>query len=73
MKKLIELCVEGAKIIDLCIEGDKFIEEGTGGVYNKAVKGVKMGKGASDHFYVFETMFMTFDKRPCIPHIDFCE
>ncbi|KAG2110809.1 peptidase M24, structural domain-containing protein [Suillus discolor] len=45
MKKLIELCVEGAKIIDLCIEGDKFIEEGTGGVYNKAVKGVKMGKG----------------------------
>ncbi|KAG2074315.1 proliferation-associated protein 1 [Suillus decipiens] len=45
MKKLIELCVEGAKIIDLCIEGDKFIEEGTGGVYNKAVKGVKMSKG----------------------------
>ncbi|KAG1821637.1 peptidase M24, structural domain-containing protein [Suillus subaureus] len=45
MKKLIELCIEGAKIIDLCIEGDKFIEEGTGGVYNKAVKGVKMSKG----------------------------
>jgi curved DNA binding protein len=45
MKKLIELCVEGAKIIDLCIEGDKFIEEGTGGVYNKVVKGVKMNKG----------------------------
>ncbi|KAG2743543.1 proliferation-associated protein 1 [Suillus brevipes Sb2] len=45
MKKLIEICVEGAKIIDLCIEGDKFIEEGTGGVYNKAVKGVKMSKG----------------------------
>ncbi|KAG1841664.1 peptidase M24, structural domain-containing protein [Suillus subalutaceus] len=45
MKKLILLCVEDAKIIDLCIEGDKFIEEGTGGVYNKAVKGVKMSKG----------------------------
>lgn len=45
MKKLIALCVEGAKIIDLCIEGDKFIEEGTGGVYNKLVKGVKTSKG----------------------------
>ncbi|OAX42485.1 proliferation-associated protein 1 [Rhizopogon vinicolor AM-OR11-026] len=45
MKKLIALCVEGAKIIDLCIEGDKFIEEGTGGVYNKPVKGVKTIKG----------------------------
>ncbi|OJA13618.1 hypothetical protein AZE42_03963 [Rhizopogon vesiculosus] len=45
MKKLIALCVEGAKIIDLCTEGDKFIEEGTGGVYNKPVKGVKMSKG----------------------------
>jgi hypothetical protein len=45
--KLIELCVEGAKITDLCIEGDKFFEEETGGVYNKAVKGVKMSKGAS--------------------------
>jgi methionine aminopeptidase len=47
MKKLIALCVEGAKIIDLCIQGDKFIEEGTGGVYNKPVKGVKTSKGAS--------------------------
>jgi len=54
MKKLIAICVEGAKIIDLCIEGDKFIEEGTGGVYNKAVKGVKMSKGASDIFHGFE-------------------
>ncbi|KAJ8597315.1 proliferation-associated protein 1 [Rhizopogon salebrosus TDB-379] len=45
MKKLIALCVEGAKIIDLCIQGDKFIEEGTGGVYNKPVKGVKTSKG----------------------------
>jgi hypothetical protein len=61
--QLIELCVEGAKIIDLCIEGDKFFEEETGGVYNKAVKGVKMSKGASDHFHVVEMMFMTFRQK----------
>jgi len=46
-KKLIELCVEGAKVIDLCIEGDKLLEQGTGAVYNKAVKGVKVTKGIS--------------------------
>ncbi|KAH9481611.1 Proliferation-associated protein 2G4 [Psilocybe cubensis] len=46
-KKLIELCVEGAKVIDLCIEGDRLIEEGTGAVYNKSVKGVKVPKGVS--------------------------
>ncbi|KAF9223769.1 proliferation-associated protein 1 [Gyrodon lividus] len=45
MKKLISLCVEGAKIIDLSIEGDKLIEDGTGAVYNKSVKGVKVSKG----------------------------
>jgi hypothetical protein len=38
--------VEGAKVIDLCIEGDKLIEQGTGTVYNKNVKGVKVPKGA---------------------------
>jgi hypothetical protein len=38
--------VEGAKVIDLCIEGDKLIEQGTGVVYNKNVKGVKVLKGA---------------------------
>lgn len=47
MKKLIELSVEGAKIIDLCVEGDKLLEEATGGVYNKPVKGVKFSKGTS--------------------------
>ena len=47
MKKLVELSVEGAKILDICIEGDKLIEQGTGAVYNKAVKGVKVPKGAS--------------------------
>lgn len=45
MKKLVDLAVQGAKVIDLCIEGDKLIEEGTGAVYNKSVKGVKVGKG----------------------------
>ena len=45
-KKIIELSVEGAKVIDLCIEGDKLIEQGTGAVYNKNVKGVKVLKGA---------------------------
>ncbi|KAF8071831.1 proliferation-associated protein 1 [Lyophyllum atratum] len=44
-KKLIELSVEGAKVIDLCVEGDKLIEQGTSGVYNKAVKGAKVNKG----------------------------
>ncbi|KAJ8521927.1 hypothetical protein ONZ45_g1449 [Pleurotus djamor] len=45
VKKLIDLCVEGAKVIDICVEGDKLLEEGTGAVYNKAVKGVKVPKG----------------------------
>ncbi|KAF8638343.1 hypothetical protein AX17_002363 [Amanita inopinata Kibby_2008] len=47
MKKLVELCVEGAKVIDLCIEGDKLIEQGVGTVYNKPIKGVKVTKGIS--------------------------
>jgi len=46
-KQLIDLCVEGAKVIDLCIEGDKLLEQGTGAVYNKNVKGVKVSKGVS--------------------------
>ncbi|KAI0044029.1 proliferation-associated protein 1 [Auriscalpium vulgare] len=45
VKKLVGLSVEGAKVLDLCIEGDKLIEEGTGAVYNKAPKGVKVPKG----------------------------
>ncbi|KAI6042611.1 proliferation-associated protein 1 [Pisolithus marmoratus] len=49
MRKLVSLSVEGAKLIDLCTEGDRLIEEGTGAVYNKNVKGVKeMSKGS--HF-----------------------
>ncbi|KAA1467637.1 proliferation-associated protein 1 [Dentipellis sp. KUC8613] len=45
VKKLVEQVVEGAKVIDLCVEGDKLIEQGTGAVYNKSVKGVKVSKG----------------------------
>ena len=47
MKKLVGLAIEGAKVLDLCVEGDKLLEAGTGAVYNKAVKGVKVSKGAS--------------------------
>lgn len=47
VKKLVLLAVEGAKVLDLCVEGDKLIEAGTGAVYNKPVKGVKVSKGAS--------------------------
>ncbi|TBU42364.1 proliferation-associated protein 1 [Dichomitus squalens] len=45
LKKLVSLAVEGAKVLDLCVEGDKLIEAGTGAVYNKSVKGVKVSKG----------------------------
>ncbi|KAF7327677.1 Peptidase-M24 domain-containing protein [Mycena kentingensis (nom. inval.)] len=45
MKKLVELSVVDAKVIDLCVEGDKLLEEATGAVYNKPVKGVKVTKG----------------------------
>jgi curved DNA binding protein len=47
MKKLVELCVDGAKVIDVCVEGDKLVEQGTGAVYNKSVKGVKVNKGVA--------------------------
>lgn len=45
IKKLIDLCIEGAKVIDLCIEGDKLIEQSVATVYNKSIKGVKVTKG----------------------------
>ncbi|KAI0671777.1 proliferation-associated protein 1 [Trametes maxima] len=47
LKKLVALSVEGAKVFDLCVEGDKLIEQGTGAVYNKSVKGVKVSKGVA--------------------------
>lgn len=46
MKKLVELSVEGTSVLELCVQGDKLLEEGTGAVFNKAVKGVKVQKGA---------------------------
>ncbi|CCM00103.1 uncharacterized protein FIBRA_02130 [Fibroporia radiculosa] len=45
MKSLVALSIEGAKVLDICVEGDRLLEEGTGAVYNKAVKGVKVAKG----------------------------
>ncbi|KAF9647974.1 proliferation-associated protein 1 [Thelephora ganbajun] len=45
VKKIIPLCVGGAKVLDICLEGDKLIELGTGAVWNKSVKGVKVPKG----------------------------
>lgn len=45
LKKILPLCVEGAKILDICLEGDKLIEQGTGAVWNKLVKGAKVPKG----------------------------
>lgn len=47
IKKLVEAATEGAKVLDLCIEGDRLLEEGTGAVYNKSAKGVKVSKGVS--------------------------
>ena len=52
MKKILPLCVEGAKILDICLEGDKFIEQGTGAVWNKSVKGVKVPKGEFPEHYM---------------------
>ena len=52
VKALVPKLVEGAKLIDLCVEGDKLLEEGTGAVYNKAVKGVKVPKGMVEVLYV---------------------
>lgn len=52
MKKLIDLCVEGAKVLDICVEGDRLLEEGTGAVYNKSVKGVKVAKGVYQVIFV---------------------
>lgn len=56
MKRLVEMSVEGAKVLDICIEGDKLIEQGTGAVYNKAVKGVKVNKGAFSQRAVVPTL-----------------
>lgn len=70
MKKIIPLCVEGAKILDICLEGDKLIEQGTGAVWNKSVKGVKVSKGE----FQFTLGFVLersdeIDLRSRLPHI----
>ena len=51
MKKLVAGCTEGASVLELCVQGHKLIEEGTGAVFNKAVKGVKVQKGESELIY----------------------
>ncbi len=53
MKKLVGLAVDGAKVLDIFVEGDKLVEAGPGAVYNKSVKGVKVGKGASSSLVLF--------------------
>lgn len=42
-----EACVEGADIAELCAMGDKVMEEETGKLYNKKVKGRKIEKGVA--------------------------
>ena len=61
MKKLVEKCVDGAKILDLCVEGDKLLEEGTGAVYNKSIKGVKVPKGTLMTLKTLHTCSSPFD------------
>lgn len=69
MKKIIDLSVEGAKVIDLCVEGDKLLEQGTGAVYNKPVKGVKVNKGA--YFIPFFSFFFFFFRLAEAPVVVF--
>lgn len=59
MKKLIGFCVEGQKVLDLCVEGDKLLEEATGAVYNKPVKGVKVPKGTTTLSFLFVVRVLT--------------
>lgn len=63
VKKLIDLCVEGAKVLDICVEGDKLLEEGTGAVYNKAIKGVKVQKGEHRSYQLAESSLMLEGNR----------
>ena len=66
MKKLVELSVEGAKILDICIEGDKLIEQGTSGVYNKSVKGVKIQKGTFALFSSLQNFWSSSNAPSCV-------
>ena len=74
MKKLVELCVDGAKVLDLCIHGDELIEQATAAVYNKTVKGVKVGKGtipSIDH-WLYEKIILNH-LRSRFPHQLVCK
>lgn len=70
LKKLVPLCVEGAKVLDICVEGDKLLEQGTGAVYNKSVKGTKVSKGT--HFFLLflcTVLNACFYIRSCVPYL----
>lgn len=74
MRKLIALSVEGVKVIDLCIEGDKLLEEATGGVYNKPVKGIKVSKGTDPFSFSPSHAFSPSGWcRDCLPDVYFCQ
>jgi len=47
LQAVCEACVEGADIAELCALGDKILEEETGKLYNKKVKGRKIEKGVA--------------------------
>ena len=52
-------------MIDLCTEGDRLLEQGTGAVFNKPIKGVKVNKGVS-----FSTLFfLRFCPPPHTPEL----
>ncbi|THH12301.1 hypothetical protein EW146_g7749 [Bondarzewia mesenterica] len=69
MKKLVEKSIEGAKVFDLCVEGDKLIEEGTGAVYNKSVKGVKVSKAPHSRDRL-TTVSSHFSPLACVIFVD---
>jgi len=47
LQAVCEACVEGADIGELCALGDRILEEETGKLYNKKVKGKKIEKGVA--------------------------
>ena len=56
-------------MIDLCLEGDKLLEQGTGVVYNKSVKGVRVPKGKLAIFAIANSYRWTYEYRHCVPHL----
>lgn len=45
LAKVVDLCVADADVAEICAEGDKMLEEETGKLYNKKVKGRAIEKG----------------------------